>query len=510
MKPNIGDIYCVYVERISQYTACQVTMFEETNSSKRSLLVAILELDWVGDKLPNEAELRKMKPLVCDYYFWNEKLDHCLVDANVPPHYILVGNLPPLVTEKTNSYSGWHIGGSTYRQRRWNLIDEERRQRFKEAAKDEGLIEMGHVNKRRSTSTVHDDFLQSLDDLFELEKLPCLTQIHANGHYESLLSFVKSNPIIKQLHLTNHGYTSVDIRESNLENLIIDAEGLEELYLNKDLNELSLVGVLSPNLAIHAHQEGRWITANCSAVSPIGCGLNRLGSLHLRSVTELDLQPIVQSFPELRELRMWGKPGMVSNIHSLEQLAGLQGFSTYDLFGFSGDQFPGPDKMSNLSWLWLTSLPADAAQWIKATYKKEVAKGLDLSITKPRKPEWLAENVSNPFRDWDGRDNITVANAKKAVQLYKKMLASIQSLVKQLKNGTVAANHPLEAMVTEYTEAFNKMDRRTGFIQTEEREEIYMVLVELLDHAGQKLSDTGIYTVDRDKLLETFDTLRDF
>lgn len=65
-------------------------------------------------------------------------------------------------------------------------------------------------------------------------------------------------------------------------------------------------------------------------------------------------------------------------------------------------------------------------------------------------------------------------------------------------------------MVTLYTEAFNTMDRRTGFILTEEREEIYTVLVELLDYAEHKLSKDGIDRVDRDKLLEIFNTLRDF
>lgn len=510
MKPNVGDIYCVYVERLSQYTACQVTMLVDTKSSKGSQLAAILELDWTGDKLPGEAELQEMKPLICDYYFWDDRLDHCLVDANMPPHYIHVGNLPPLVTEKTNSYSGWHFGGSTIRQRRWSQIHEERRQRFKEAAKDNGFVEMSAGSIRLSTSKVDNSFLQSLDDVFELEKLPCLTQIHAIGPYESLFPFVKSNPIINQLQLTNHGYTRVDIRESNLEKLIIDAEGLEELFLNEGLEELAFVGILSPNLTIHAPHEGRWLTANCSASAPIDCGLNRLGSLHLRSVTELDLNLIVQSFPELRELRMWGKPGTLSNIQSLEQLKELQGLSTYDLFGFEEDQFPGPDKMSNLSWLWMTSLPAEAARYIKSAYKKEVAKGLDLSISKPRKAEWLAENVSNPFRDWDGRDNITLANAKKAVQLYKKMLTMIHSLEEKYKAGTVEVNPTLEIMVTEYTEAFNKMDRKTGFIMTEEREEIYTVLEELLNYAELKLSNVGIDRVDRDKLLETFDALRDF
>ncbi|MBP1994443.1 hypothetical protein [Paenibacillus eucommiae] len=104
MLANVGDIYCVYVERIQQYTACQVTMLEEPISSKSRPLAAILELDWIGDTLPDEAELHKMKPLICDYFFWNNKLEHYFADANVPPNYMLVGNLPPLTTETTNSY----------------------------------------------------------------------------------------------------------------------------------------------------------------------------------------------------------------------------------------------------------------------------------------------------------------------------------------------------------------------------------------------------------------------
>lgn len=510
MKPNVGDIYCVYVERLKQYTACQVTMLEESKSSKRSLLAAILELDWTGDKLPDETELRKMKPLVCDYYFWNDRPDHYFADANVPPNYILAGNLSPLVTEKTNSYSGWHVGGSIYRQKRWNQIPVERRIRFKEAAKNTASIEFAGGSMRLSTNRVHDDILRSLEDLLELEKLPCLTEIHADGHYESLVPFIISNPIVYQLHLVNHGCTSLDLRGSNLDKLILDAKGLEELYLNEGLDDLSLIGALSPNLTIHAHEKGRWITANCSAAVPADCGLDLLGSLHISNITELDLQPIVHSFPGLRELRLWGKPGTVSNLHTVEQLPKLQSFSMYDLFGFTGDQFPGPDKMPNLSWLWLTSLPTDAAQAIKAAYKKEVFKGLDLSITKPRKADWLAENLTNPFRDWDGREHITVANAKKAVQLYKKILAGIHAWERPLKDGALEGNLALELWVTEYTEAFNKMDRRSPFIETVEREEIYMVFVELLELAEQKLAGTGASNVDKNKLIDTFDALRDF
>ncbi|MFK4300017.1 hypothetical protein ABH892_000109 [Paenibacillus sp. RC254] len=110
MIPSVGDIYCVYSDKLQQYVACQITMLRETDSKRNPQLAAVLELDWTGDRLPDEAELHTMKPLVCDFHFWNNRLDHSFVGANVPPNYTLVGNIPPLVQEETNSYSGgWHV-----------------------------------------------------------------------------------------------------------------------------------------------------------------------------------------------------------------------------------------------------------------------------------------------------------------------------------------------------------------------------------------------------------------
>ena len=39
---------------------------------------------------------------------------------------------------------------------------------------------------------------------------------------------------------------------------------------------------------------------------------------------------------------------------------------------------------------------------------------MDLRITKARKPEWLAQNLDNPFRGWDGAEHIPASAAKKA------------------------------------------------------------------------------------------------
>ncbi|WP_429842527.1 hypothetical protein [Brevibacillus sp. FIR094] len=512
MTPTVGDIYCVFVEKLQKYTACQVTSIKEPSTSK-SNLISILELDWSSATLPDESELHQMKPLYCDYFFWNNKLDHIYVDPAVPKGYIKVGNVPPLVTEETRSYGSWGVGGSLYRQHKWNQIPEERRKQFKQAAKDDQMISLGGKSLRRSNNVIHADILRSLSDISELEKLPCLTRIYAEEPTDSLLAFVKSNPFILELHLEKANGSSLDLTGSHLSKFSLqNADGLESLHLNNGVRELILGKNISSNLFIDAQQDGHWLTASFSDSLPLHRGLDQLGGLNLHDVTELDLQPLVQRYPSLQDIRLRGKPGTLSNLGSIQHLKELLTFTTYDLFGFTGDEFPSPDQCPKLSSLWMTSLPAEAAKTIKAAYKKEVKNGLDLSITKPRKPEWLANNLTNPFRDWDGREHISITHANKAASLYKKMNTAISALEKQSNEdatNTEEIQTALRSLVKEYTETFNKMDRRTGFIETVEREEIFVVLDELLQSAQRNLATAGV-ELDVDQLFAIFDQTRDF
>ena len=72
-----------------------------------------------------------------------------------------------------------------------------------------------------------------------------------------------------------------------------------------------------------------------------------------------------------------------------------------DLFGFTAEDVPKPEELQKLYMLWMDSLPEDAAKEVKKLYKKRKGEGLNLWITKPRKAEWLAQNLDNPFRSWD-------------------------------------------------------------------------------------------------------------
>lgn len=148
----------------------------------------------------------------------------------------------------------------------------------------------------------------------------------------------------------------------------------------------------------------------------------------------------------------------------------------------------------------MTSVPSDLVSYVRIAYKQATTLGLDLSLSKARKPEWLTENLHNPFRDWDGREHILATHARKAALAYKNLRTATQNIT---SNMDVAAL--LTAAVTAYTEAFNLIDRRSKAIETVEREEIYSVLFNVLNPLEQKLGEQGASLVDQSLLYQLFD-----
>ncbi|MEF2268025.1 hypothetical protein V3C40_14695 [Janthinobacterium sp. LS2A] len=506
MLPNVGDVYSVFSSELQQYVACQVTRIKDASSSRP--VAAVLELDWTGDALPDAAAVQAMRPLLCDYFFWNNRHDHCYATANVPPGHTLVGNIAPLVDVEVNSYrSGWNVGDSVLRQRNWERIDPLRRQQFK-AASDEREVTVGGQVLRQDATKIDDSVLQALGDISELEQLPCLMSIETADGSQALMEFIQGNPFINELHWQSSTVHALDFSGSGLNRLILQSDGVTSLVLNKGLSLLALRGAPSPALRIDDGADGRHLTLQCTQTLAPFHGLGQLGGLSLVSMKEVDLAQVARRFPHLKALRIWGKPGLASHMASLAQLSQLRMFTAYDLFGYTAEEFPSATQLPQLSALWLTSLPADVAKAIKAGYKRAAALGLDLSVTKARKPEWLADNLLNPFRDWDGREHISPAYAKKAALAYKNMLAVTRGIDAAMDATAAAA--ALEAMVAAYVDAFNKIERRASIIETVEREEIYSVLAELLVQLSGQLSGQGVVLVDEAALLDLFDRLREF
>jgi hypothetical protein len=233
---------------------------------------------------------------------------------------------------------------------------------------------------------------------------------------------------------------------------------------------------------------------------PSFLGLDALGGVELHDVRKLDVGSMARRYPHLEHLRIWGAPAVLEEVSALATLSRLTELTLSDTFGFAASDFPPPSALPQLDELWLTSIPADVAAAVKKAYRKHGS--LELRVTKPRKPEWLSENLDNPFRDWDGREGITPANAKKAASAYRSLVSGVRGAVAQHGSDAGGLELAAAALVRAYIAAFNAADRRTGFIETVEREEIMDALFRGL--GGLPLC------VPRDRLVDLGDGLRDF
>ena len=498
MLAKAGDVYCVYNFHLKKYTACQITKIEEGEKKPQAVL---LSLDWSGKQPLREEELSSLKPLYIDFMYWERNLHLSNVDIHVPSHYIFIGNTTPLTTESTNTYAMfWGNGYDIYRQLKWQEIPKEKRDLFKKADKSKEKVSFTGNECRISKHNINDEWTP-FEDALELKVFPCLSKLTLTRWHKNIYEYLQSTPFITELVLKNHGQTKLDFSKTSIHRLSIDLTGVEELRLNDDLEELVLLGDMSDNCQILVKDHGASLRLQLDSSLPKALGLKNLGAIHCSNILEIDFAQILNNYPRLRELRLWGKPGHILNFHKLSEFKELVMFSTVDLFGFTAEDIPKPEDLPRLSMFWMSSLPEEAAKVAKKYYKKQQDKGLNLWITKPRKAEWLAQNLDNPFRSWDGQENILTANAKKAASLYRKTRASV---IKLLENPNEDTMKHIEVLIREYTQGFNKMDKRNCFIETIEREDIYDALIEILDLLPEDLG------MDKEKFIEIFDELKDF
>ena len=498
MQAKAGDVYCVYNEKLKKYTACQITKVEDKDGKEMAVK---LSLDWSGEEPLKEAELSELKPLYVDYMYWDNSLDINHVEVNVPENYIFVGNVAPIMDVSSDSYSyGWGSGDIIYRQLRWQDIPKEKRDAFKAADKSEEKVVLEGEECRISRRNMSDEW-SHFEDVLSLRVFPCLSHLTLHKWYKNLYEYLEGYPFLRELELNNHGQKKLDFSKSYIDRLSVDMTGVEELVLNDGMEHLILFGEVTDNCKIRTEDNGSTLILYVDGALPRLSGIENLESLHIRSITKLDIEEVLSRYPDLLELRLWGKPGILINFDKLSGFSKLRFFSTMELFGFSEKDIPKPESFPNLCSLWMDSLPEDAAKMVKKLYKNRAKEGLHLWITKARKPEWLAQNLDNPFRSWDGREGITPSNAKKAADLYRKTRAQV---VKLVEGAASDFEQDIEALVRTYAEGFNKMDKRKYFITTIERDEVFDALSDILGLIPDELG------LDKNRMIDIFDDVKEF
>mgnify|MGYP000764621617 FL=1 len=305
-----------------------------------------------------------------------------------------------------------------------------------------------------------------------------------------------NTPFITELTYKGKGQRSLDFRGTSLRKLLIDLTEIDELWLNDEMEQLYLLNDKISPCVIHARDNGANLLLQYRKIFHPYPELSNLNSLHGIEINEVDMNDIFSVYPNLKELWLWGKPGYIRNFSVLESFRNIEVFATRNLFGFSSEDIPVPERMEHLNWLWMTSLPEDAAKCIKKLYKKRKNEGMNLSVTQARKPEWIKENMDNPFRDWDDSDYISPSSAKKAIIQYRKTRNELLAL--NVQNDPEAQTKAIAA-VEEYTKTFNRM----RCIETDERDLVYKVLCSIIDYMNNPI-------IDKARLLDRFEELRDF
>ena len=273
--------------------------------------------------------------------------------------------------------------------------------------------------------------------------------------------------------LLNHGQRTLDLRGTSIRKLMLDMTGLQELWLSEDTEQLLFQNKGPDACTIHAPEDGSGLTLQFIGEYRPHTELPNLLGLHGIQLKDFDLSGLAAVHPHLKELRLWGAPGNLGNFSAVRGLRELMNLSTFDLFGFGADDIPAPEQMPELRWFWMTSLPETAAKAAKQLWKSKP--GMDLRITKPRKPEWLAQK---PGQSLSGAG--TVRSIFLSVPRERQPINTARPAPNLMKlaaePGEDAQAQALDA-VAAYTQTFNKM----GFVETEERDEIYMALRGILD-----------------------------
>lgn len=146
----------------------------------------------------------------------------------------------------------------------------------------------------------------------------------------------------------------------------------------------------------------------------------------------------------MTSLRLFGAPGTLDHLPALTSLVRLDTLWLCDLFGYPAEDFPGPGELPALVSLDLDSIPVGVAIRVCATFKQNSR--VNLTIRKPRKPEWLARNINNPLRHWDGQGDVTAVTAKKASVAFISALHRVREANPAAPDFTASVTCAIEAL----------------------------------------------------------------
>ncbi|MEZ5941476.1 MAG: hypothetical protein R3C18_08805 [Planctomycetaceae bacterium] len=219
-------------------------------------------------------------------------------------------------------------------------------------------------------------------------------------------------------------------------------------------------------LTVHAPDLGRGLILTIvEGILPKISGLKQIEGLEFIRASEVDLDAVVRAYPHLEYIRVFGKSVTLAGIASLARLRSLKKMWFNSCYAMNAAEFPELNELPLLEDVNFDGLRVEDAAILKNKYKGVK----QLRIAGKRSAEWIANNLDNPFRNWD--EDFGRAAGNKAMQAW----TTASTELKKLADGNATrAREILKA----YVDVFNQMERRSG-LETDQRELIYEAFTEL-------------------------------
>lgn len=491
-KSAVGSLFAMPLSD-GQFGACQVVGI-------RAGKAIVATLDWIGRKPPTKAALAKAKILRADHHAWRGEPEVLVVDGDVPPSFVFVGEAPARSCDEECGSGGWSaVPLQILLNWRWQyLIPAKAKRAYSALASGQIDVDLGAgpstlakasrqlalaPSSRNQPESIY-VALPPKPDFSALDRFNKLTEIAVEGPAPGLLEYLSTRPIVGKLHWTNHGCRKIDLGKSWLRELTVGWTGTDlTIALPEQFDTLSIVA----NGANH----GGTLTVRCASSfelelisaqpDKIG-GCERVTGLVVLAVPRLKLAPLARQLPAIQTLRIGSNsPTKVVGIKALATFQHLEHLTLYNVYDLEPAALP-TKSLRNVS---IDGTRASIVPSLKA----RLGGVSRVEIRGARTDRWISENADNPFRRWQ-EDGAPAALTRDAVKAWKQALGAIDAL------GPRAS---ASAILRRFITIFNQ---RESDIDTIRAEEIADAFDTLVAHCGSR--------IDARKALVLFDSWRTF
>jgi hypothetical protein len=292
-----------------------------------------------------------------------------------------------------------------------------------------------------------------------LSALPGITDLTHQDADRGLVETASHLPFLRYLSWRSPQKDVIDLRETQLLNVsLLAVDRPLTVLLPATTYALVLDGRYDlVKLNVPDLSEPFRLTLSGGTSGGLPKSVDALHRLHVHS-RRIDLAPLV-ALRRLADLTCRGALAGIDHFDVLRGLKNLRSFTGYDIYGFTAEDFPGRADCPHLSAVVIHGLRASDAKILR----RRLADVDRLELTKARSDRWLAENIDNPFRDWDADGP---AFGKAAMKLWK------GALQEACKLHDAPSREQASAVVLTLVDGLNRLDGRHGAtIDTMRREQ---------------------------------------